>query len=98
MAESETKKVDLADVERLVSATGEVVREAIDVARKRTDGGKGIDDEQVHAERVAYAATEVAAARELLKHAKDSAAHRSTPPKRVRPRPAGKSSGFAARS
>ena len=77
MAESETKKVDLADVERLVNATGEVVREAIEVARKRTDGGKGIDDEQVHAERVAYAATEVAAARELLKHAKDSAAHRS---------------------
>jgi (2S)-methylsuccinyl-CoA dehydrogenase len=72
-----TKQVDLGEVGRLIDATDALVREALDVARKRTDGGKGIDDEQVHAERVAYAATEVAAARELLKYATESAPHRN---------------------
>ncbi len=39
------------------------------MASKRTDGGKGIDDQQVHAERLAYAATEARAARDLLTYA-----------------------------
>ena len=42
---------------------------ALEIAAQRTEGGKGIDDEQVHCERLAYAATEVAAARELLRYA-----------------------------
>jgi (2S)-methylsuccinyl-CoA dehydrogenase len=75
MADVNVKPIDLASVESLVTTTDALVREALDVARKRTDGGKGIDDEQVHCERLAYAATEVAAARDLLAYAKSAAAH-----------------------
>jgi len=66
--------VDLGAVEQLVGATNIVVREALEVASRRTAGGKGIDDEQVHCERLAYAATEIAAARDLLDYAKAAAA------------------------
>jgi (2S)-methylsuccinyl-CoA dehydrogenase len=62
--------VDLAAVEKLVSTADAVVRESLEVASKRTEGGRGIDDEQVHCERLAYGATEVAAARDLLAYAK----------------------------
>jgi len=65
--------VELAGVENVVETAGRVVREALEVASSRTDGGKAIDDEQVHAERLAYAATEVAAARELLAYARQCA-------------------------
>jgi (2S)-methylsuccinyl-CoA dehydrogenase len=70
MAEEKLKSLDLDQVERLVTTADTVVREALAVAGRRTDGGKGIDDEQVHCERLAYAATEVAAAKELLAYAK----------------------------
>ncbi len=74
MAEATVKAADLAQVEKLVAATDALVKEALAVASKRTDGGKGIDDEQVHCERLAYAATEVAAARDLLAYAQASQA------------------------
>ena len=61
--------VDLTGVEKLVGTVDALVREALAVASKRTDGGKGIDDEQVHCERLAYAATEARAARDLLTYA-----------------------------
>ncbi len=66
---------ELVGVEKLIGATDTVVREALDVARRSTDGGRGIDDAQVHCERLAYAATEVAAAKELLAYAQSAAAH-----------------------
>ena len=69
------KPVDLAGVQHVVAATDSVVRAALDVARARTEGGKGIDDAQVHCERLAYAATEIAAAKELLAYAKGAAEH-----------------------
>jgi (2S)-methylsuccinyl-CoA dehydrogenase len=69
--------MELKDVERLVDAADASVRESLAVASKRTDGGKGIDGEQVHGERLAYAATEVRAARELLAYAKASKAERA---------------------
>ncbi len=62
-------KADLAATEQIFAAADEVVRQSLEVASKRTDGGKGIDDEQVHCERLAYAATELAAARDLLNYA-----------------------------
>jgi len=62
--------VDLAAVEKLVTAADAVVRESLEVASKRTQGGRGIDEEQVHCERLAYGATEVAAARDLLAYAR----------------------------
>ena len=65
---------DLAGVQRLVGITEAVVRESLDVARRRTDGGKEIDAEQVHCERLPSAATEVAAAKELLAYAQAATA------------------------
>jgi (2S)-methylsuccinyl-CoA dehydrogenase len=55
----------------ILGATRAVIDEAIGAARKTTQDGKGIDDHQVHAERVAYAATEVAAAEALATYAKE---------------------------
>ncbi len=71
--------VDLAGVEKLVGTADATVREALEVAGKRTDGGKGIDAEQVHCERLAYAATEVRAARDLLTYAAGVAVNRPDP-------------------
>jgi len=79
MADSTGKAVDLSGVEQLVATLEGVVREAIGVAAKRTDGGKGIDAEQVHAERVAYAATEARAARDLLSWAAGVAVQQPDP-------------------
>lgn len=70
MSNAKVNPIDLAGVEQLVSTTDAVVREALDVARTRTQNGKRIDDEQPHCERLAYVATEVAAARALLTYAK----------------------------
>ncbi len=60
MADAQVSPIGLAAVERLVGSTEKVAQAALDVARQRTDGGKGIDDAQVHCERLAYVATEVA--------------------------------------
>ena len=50
----------------ILAAARAVIDEALAAARRLTrDGGKGIDEHQVHAERVAYAATEVRAAEVL---------------------------------
>src|SRR5215218_6793863 len=53
-----------------LQGAGETVLEAaLDSARRTMDGGKAIDDHQVQAERLAYAATELRAAREMLAYA-----------------------------
>lgn len=70
MADEKERPLELSHVERLVTTIDAVVREALDVASRRTEGGKGIDDEQVHCERLAYAATELAVAKDLLAYAK----------------------------
>jgi len=57
----------LENAEPLVTSAEDLLGRALDSARRLTDGGKRIDDHQVVAERVAYAATEARAARELLK-------------------------------
>ena len=75
--ETKTNPVDLAGVEKLVATTDGLVREALEVASKRTEGGKGIDAEQVHCERLAYAATEAHAARDLLTYAAGVAVHQA---------------------
>ncbi len=54
------------DAQRLLQATEGLVEQALDAARRVTEGGRGIDDHQVLSERVAYAATEARAARELV--------------------------------
>src|SRR5262245_8479717 len=79
MANTEMNPIDLTGVEKLVATTESLVREALTVASKRTDGGKGIDDEQVHCERLAYAATEARAARDLLTYAAGVAVNQPDP-------------------
>jgi len=75
MAETKVTPVELTHVEKLIATTEAVVREALDIARRATDGGKGIDDAQVQCERLAYAATEIAAAKDLLAYAQAAATH-----------------------
>ena len=71
--------VDLTGVEKLVAAIDALVRDALAAAARRTRGGKDIDAEQVHCERLAYAATEACAARDLLTYASAVAAQRPEP-------------------
>ena len=49
------------EAQALVAAATTLLEDAISAAKGLTDGGKKIDDHQVVTERVAYAATEVAA-------------------------------------
>jgi len=58
-----------SETSTILSAARAAVDAAIGAARKLTQDGKGIDEHQVHAERVAYAATEVAAAEALAAYA-----------------------------
>jgi (2S)-methylsuccinyl-CoA dehydrogenase len=60
----------LAQATTIVDSLQKVRDEALDRGRIKTDGGKGIDDYQVHAERLAYLATEVEAAQALLAYAR----------------------------
>ncbi|MDJ0866885.1 MAG: acyl-CoA dehydrogenase family protein [Myxococcota bacterium] len=59
----------LSDARQLADAADQLLTGALDRAREITEGGKRIDDHQVLAERVAYAATEGRAARELVDYA-----------------------------
>ena len=52
----------LDDARTLLAAAEDLIQQAIAQAHQITDGGKRIDDHQVLAERVAYAATEGRAA------------------------------------
>ena len=74
MSESSISRVNLDDIQSLTEALEGAVGEARAVASKKTNGGKAIDDHQVHTERVAYAATELEAARSVLKYAREIAA------------------------
>ena len=53
----------------IVDALQRLRDEALHYGRRITDNGKGIDDHQVHTERLAYLATEVEAARALAAYA-----------------------------
>lgn len=56
----------LDDARTLVAAVEELTGAAVARAKEITNSGKAIDDHQVLSERVAYAATEARAARELV--------------------------------
>ncbi len=62
----------------IVAMLQKVRDEAVDRGRELTDRGKGIDEHQVHAERLAYLATEVEAARALLAYAEAAHLHGDT--------------------
>ncbi len=74
MSDTAFAQISLDQVEGLVGAMGEVVDASIASASELTAGGKAIDDHQVHSERVAYLATEVEAARQLLAYAREAGA------------------------
>jgi (2S)-methylsuccinyl-CoA dehydrogenase len=61
-----TPPLTLDDARDLLAGADHLVQAALDRAREITNGGKRIDDHQVLAERVAYAATEARAAGELI--------------------------------
>src|SRR5262249_25847818 len=53
----------------ILPALREALDAALEIGRRVTEGGKTIDDHQVYAERLAYAATEVRAAEALAEYA-----------------------------
>ena len=63
----------LLSARRLADTARQVAESAVESATKLTDGGKNIDEHQVHAERIAQLATEARAASELVDYADDQA-------------------------
>jgi (2S)-methylsuccinyl-CoA dehydrogenase len=61
-----TSTPPLDDARQLLEGAEQLVERALARAREITNDGKGIDDHQILTERVAYAATEARAARELF--------------------------------
>jgi (2S)-methylsuccinyl-CoA dehydrogenase len=59
----------MSDLAPLLSALERVTDRAIANGRRRTDDGRGIDDHQVHCERIAALATELRAAKALAAYA-----------------------------
>ncbi len=69
-----TNMAPAAVARTLVDAAQQVIEAVIHHASDLTDGGKSIDDHQVHVQRVAYLATQVRAAADLLAYAERLAA------------------------
>ncbi|MEO8457891.1 MAG: acyl-CoA dehydrogenase family protein [Chloroflexota bacterium] len=69
MTTETTKSDSLTAARQLSDIAQQVAKSAIASAAKLTDGGKNIDDHQVHAERIAQLATEARAAAELTGYA-----------------------------
>jgi len=69
MNDSPIPQPTLADGGSLVAAAERLVERALEQGRALTDGGRNVDEHQVLVERLAYAATEARAARELLAYA-----------------------------
>lgn len=65
----------LEQIALIVDALQQVRDAALDYGRTLTGNGKGIDEHQVHAERLAYLATEVEAARASLEYARTAGAN-----------------------
>src|SRR5690349_11424087 len=67
-------------IAQLIDALDATVREAVAKAAATTNGGRDIDAHQPHAERVAYLATEVEAAKRLRAYADECAAEGARDP------------------
>jgi len=70
-----TTQEALGQARTIVSAIAGVLEQAIAQARHLTREGQGIDDHQVHCERLAYRATELQAAEALLRYAEMQGQH-----------------------
>lgn len=62
-------QTSLTHVRSIVTALAQTLEHALVHARRVTQGGKDIDDVQVHCERLAYRATQVRAAQDFLRYA-----------------------------
>ena len=62
------------ETRRIIDASRAALDTALGTGRRLTDGGRGIDEHQVHAERVAYAATELEACKAITAYARDAKA------------------------
>lgn len=69
-----TETETLTSARALVDASSGVVDAALNHAAEVTDGGRGVDEHQVHVERLAYLTTELRAATELVAYAERHAA------------------------
>ena len=74
MTTHQTETEALAAARLLAAAAADAATSAIAAASRLTEGGRLIDDHQVHSERIALLATEARAASELLVHAEAQAA------------------------
>ena len=74
MTERNPNPISLDQVDSLIADVRTVVDAAVASAAKATDGGRLIDERQVHCERIAYAATEVAAAEASASYAREAKA------------------------
>ena len=70
-----TTQEALSQTRTIVSAVERALDQAMTQARRLTQGGQGIDDHQVHCERLAYRATELQAAQALLHYAEMQGQH-----------------------
>jgi (2S)-methylsuccinyl-CoA dehydrogenase len=75
MTTERTQSQSLASARELADILGQVARSAVESAARLTEGGRTIDDHQVHAERVALLATDARAASELVGYAQSQAAN-----------------------
>ncbi len=69
MSTTAATAANLAEGRRILEAADRVMEAVLEAARRLTDHGRRIDDYQVQTERVAYLATELRAARDLLAYA-----------------------------
>jgi len=72
MATEQTTET-LTDARKLGDIASQIAEATVASAAQQMDGGRAIDDHQVHAERVAQIATEARAARELVAYAESQA-------------------------
>jgi len=73
MSDDALNTIDLDEIDALVAAIQATVDEAVAAASRLTGGGRAIDDHQVHSERVAYVATELAACKAVAEYARAAA-------------------------
>ncbi|MDO8616370.1 MAG: acyl-CoA dehydrogenase family protein [Dehalococcoidia bacterium] len=73
MTTEKTESEALAGARRLSAVAAETAESAVAAAARLTEGGKLIDQHQVHAERIAQLATQARAAAELLAYAEGQA-------------------------
>jgi (2S)-methylsuccinyl-CoA dehydrogenase len=69
MSPGSIESQELASARELADVARQVAESAVESAARLTDGGKNIDEHQVHSERIAQLATEARAAAELVAYA-----------------------------